>query len=198
MPTQKHWNWQQKDWPDFRFDKAKLEPPEAAFLHAAGLFAGAIKHVGEEDKQLLTVDLISNEALKTSEIEGEMLNRDSLQSSIRRNFGLSADGRKAPPAERGIAELMVDLYRHYDRPLTHAMLHRWHELLMSGRRDLEDVGRYRASTEPMQVVSGPLHAPKVHFEAPPSGQVKAEMKQFIQWFNDTAPGSKHSLKSAFP
>jgi Fic family protein len=193
MATQEQWNWQQRDWPEFRFDKAKLEPLEAAFLHAAGLFAGTIRHVGEEDKQRLIIDLISNEAFKTSEIEGEALNRDSLQSSIRRHFGLSADGRKVPPAERGTAGMMVDLYRHYDRTLDSGMLCRWHTLLMSGRRDLEDVGRYRTGREPMQVVSGPLHAPKIHFEAPPGGQVKAQMKRFIQWFNRTAPGGKQSM-----
>ena len=192
MTTQRHWNWQQEDWPTFRFDKAKLETFEGSFLHAAGIFAGTIKHVGDEDKQLLIVDLISNEALKTSEIEGETLNRDSLQSSIRRNFGLSADQRKVLPAERGIAEMMVDLYRHYNRPLTDEMLFHWHELLMSGS-DIEDIGCYRTNAEPMQVVSGPLHAPKVHFEAPPSTRIKAEMKRYIQWFNSTAPSGKHPL-----
>ena len=96
MIASKEWNWQQKDWPHFRYDKARLEPLEADFLRAAGMFAGAIKHVGEEDKDLLKVDIIREEALKTSEIEGEMLNRDSLQSSIRRNFGLTTDRRKSP------------------------------------------------------------------------------------------------------
>ena len=89
-------------------------------LFNTGLSFGAFKHVSEDDKPLLTVELISNEALKTSEIEGEYLNRDSLQSSICRQFGLStADHRKIPPAEQGIAEVMVDLYRSFDTVLTH-------------------------------------------------------------------------------
>jgi len=193
MSASKDWNWQQKDWPHFRYDKARLEPLEANFLRAAGMFAGAIKHVGEEDKETLKVDIIREEALKTSEIEGEMLNRDSLQSSIRRNFGLAADGRRVPPAERGIGEMMVDLYRHFARPLSQKTLYRWQELLMSGPRDLNDIGRYRTGEEPMQVVSGPLHAPKVHFEAPPSRSVPGEMKQFIVWFNQSAPDGNHPL-----
>lgn len=193
MPKRIQWNWQLEDWPQFRFDKAKLDALEAEFLRASGIFAGTIKHITTEDKQLLTVDLMSSEALKTSEIEGELLNRGSLQSSIRRNFGLQAEQRKVTPAEQGISEMMIDLYRHFEGPLTHEKLYSWHKLLMSGRNDLQDIGRYRTDKEPMQIVSGPLHAPKVHFEAPPSHAVKAEMKRFIAWFNDTAPGKKHAL-----
>ena len=69
------------------------------------------------------------EALKTSEIEGEFLNRDSIQSSIRRNFGLETDNHKILPAEQGIAEMMVDLYRNYAKPLSHQTLFAWHKML---------------------------------------------------------------------
>jgi Fic family protein len=194
MPTQKTWNWQQEDWPEFRYNASKLEAFEAEFLLQSGMFAGAVRHVGNEDKQQLIVELISDEALKTSEIEGEILNRDSLQSSIRRNFGLTTDNRKIPPAEQGIAQMMVDLYRHFDASLADELLFRWHEMLMNGRRDMKDIGRYRRDESPMQVVSGPLHAPKVHFEAPPSQSLPKEMKQFIRWFNHTAPKGKAPLQ----
>jgi Fic family protein len=193
MAYGKKWNWQLSDWPEFRYDRTKLDTLEAGFLRQAGEFAGAIKHVGEDDKQQLTVDLISDEALKTSEIEGEVLNRDSLQSSIRRNFGLVTDNRKIPPAEQGIAEMMVDLYRNFAEPLSDKLLFRWHELLMNGRRDITDVGRYRTGDGPMQVVSGPIHEPHVHFEAPPAARMKREMARFIKWFNQTAPGGKSPL-----
>jgi Fic family protein len=194
MPSHKIWNWQQEDWPAFRYDPAKLEAFEAAFLRQSGVFSGAVRHVGDEDRQQLTVELISDEALKTSEIEGEFLNRDSLQSSIRRNFGLASDNRKIPPAEQGISQMMVDLYRHFDAPLTDELLFHWHEMLMNGRRDMKDVGRYRTDESPMQVVSGPLHAPKVHFEAPPSPSLPKEMQRFIQWFEHTAPKGKAPLR----
>lgn len=143
----------------------------------AGLLFGAFKHLNEEDKRQLTIELISNEALKTSEIEGEYLDRDSLQSSIRRQFGLIADNRKISPAEQGIAEMMVDVYRNFEAPLSHAMLFEWHKMLTNGRRDLNDIGRYRTHNEPMQIVSGAIHAPKVHFEAPPSSQMMPEMER---------------------
>ncbi|NTU56507.1 MAG: Fic family protein, partial [Anaerolineales bacterium] len=133
------------------------------------------------------------EALKTSEIEGEYLDRDSLQSSICRQFGLNTDNRKISPAEQGIAEVMVDLYRGFEAPLSHAMLFEWHKMLTNGRRDLKDIGRYRTHSEPMQIVSGAIYAPKVHFEAPPSSQMMLEMERFIAWFNDSAPKGKKLL-----
>jgi len=90
-------------------------------------------------------------------------------------------------AEQGIAEVMVDLYRGFDAPLSHTLLFELHNMLTNGRRDLNDIGRYRTHTDPMQIVSGAIYAPKVHFEAPPSSQMMTEMEQFIAWFNDTAP-----------
>ena len=187
------WNWQQPDWPKFRFDVEALAPLESRFLREGGVVIGSVQHLGKDDRGVLTVEIISAEALKTSEIEGEMLDRESLQSSIRRQFGLVTDHRRVGPAEQGIAELMVDLYRFYDARLDDAQLFRWHEMLMQGRRDIKDVGQYRAHAEPMQIVSGPVHAPKVHFEAPPSQQVPKEMAAFCRWFNETGPSGKRPL-----
>lgn len=187
------WNWQKDDWPEFTYRKSALADLEARFLHQSGIFLGALKHVSAEDKDTLVVDLMSTEALKTSEIEGEILNRQSLQSSIRRNFGLDDRNQKIPPAEQGIAEMMVDLYKTFDKPLSHEQLFAWHKMLMKGRRDLHDPGAYRTHEDPMQVVSGAVHKPKVHFEAPPAKAVRREMTKFIKWLNDTAPGSKNPL-----
>jgi Fic family protein len=127
---------------------------------------------------------MSDEALKTSKIEGELLNRDSLQSSIRRNFGLDADNKK-----------FLLLNKAYNQPLTQKHLFKWHEMLMRGRRDLLNVGDYRKDQEPMQVVSGTISRPKIHFEAPPSTEVTEQMKDFIAWFNETAPNKNTSLSA---
>jgi Fic family protein len=194
MPIKQSWNWQQADWPEFRYDASKLEAFEAEFLRKSGVFSGALKHVGDEGQQQLTVEIISDEALNTSEIEGEILNRDSLQSSIRRNFGLTSDNRKIPPAEQGIARMMVDLYRRFDAPLADDLLFRWHAMLMNARRDVKDIGGYRRDESPMQVISGPLHAPVVHFEAPPAHSLNREMKRFVRWFNQTAPDGKGPMR----
>jgi Fic family protein len=182
------WNWKQADWPSFSYDAAALHAQEAAFLRQGGIVIGAARHLAKTEADQLTVEIMAAEALQTSAIEGEILDRDSLQSSIRRQFGLATDARRVKPAEQGIAEMMVDLYRRFAAPLDHATMHHWHTLIVSGRRDLRDIGRYRTHPDPMQVVSGSVHDPKVHFEAPPSKRMAAEMKRFIAWFNRTAPG----------
>ncbi|WP_338016772.1 Fic family protein [Oleomonas cavernae] len=187
MPT---WNWQQADWPHFTYDAAALAPLEQQFLRLTGEFVGVFRHLRADDRDSLKIDLISDEALQTSAIEGEFLNRDSLQASLRQQFGLDAEARRILPAERGIAEMMVDVYRHFAAPLGHATLHAWHGMVMAGHRGIEVVGQYRKHAEPMQVVSGSVSAPTVHFQAPPSARVAAEMDGFIAWFNDTAPESQ--------
>jgi Fic family protein len=187
------WNWQQSDWPNFSWDKAHLTKAEEAFLLEAGEYVGAVKHLGSEDREQLTIEAMSTEAVTTSEIEGEILDRASVQSSIRRQLGLASDQRKVEAAERGISEMMVDLYRSYAEPLSEETLFGWHRMLTNGRRDLKDIGRYRTHAEPMQVVSGAIHAPKVHFEAPSSTDVPVEMSRFIDWFRRTEPDGSEPL-----
>ncbi|NGZ60609.1 MAG: DUF4172 domain-containing protein, partial [Nitrospira sp. LK265] len=187
------WNWQQDDWPNFTYDREALVQSETQFVHEAGMVHGAIKHLTEGDKSQLAIELISGEAVTTSEIEGEILNRDSVQSSIRRNFGLDTDNRKIPLAEQGIAALMSDLYKHAGNTLSEEQLFGWHTMLMRGRRDLTTIGAYRNTQNPMQVVSGPIGSPKVHFEAPPSHRVPMEMNRFLAWFNHTAPDGQQPL-----
>lgn len=188
------WNWQQPDWPNFTWDRSRIFAAEQQFLLGAGVAIGTVKHLGEDEHNQLLVEVMSGEAVTTSAIEGEVLNRASVQSSIQRQLGLaSPDKRRVMPAEQGIAEMMVDLYRSFSQPLSREILFAWHRMVTSGRKDLADIGRYRASREPMQVISGPIGAPTVHFEAPPSKQVPAEMKRFVSWFNRTAPGSREPL-----
>jgi Fic family protein len=187
------WNWQQTDWPEFTWNATRLAQAEAQFLLHSGRFLGTVQHLAQDDRDQLVVEAMSNEALTTSEIEGEILNRDSVQSSIRRQLGLAADRRKLLPAEQGIGEMIVDLYRNFADPLDANTLFNWHRMVTSGRTDLRDIGRYRTHPEPMQVVSGRIYDPKVHFEAPPSDRVPEEMDRFIAWFNRTAPGGSDPL-----
>jgi Fic family protein len=187
------WNWQQPDWPEFTWNKSRLTQAEQEFLVGAGTLMGAVKHLNREESSQITIESIGTEAVTTAEIEGETLDRASVQSSLRRQFGLSTDNRRVGPAEQGMAEMMVDLYRSFAVPLSPETLFAWHRMLVRGRRDLKDVGRYRTSGDPMQVVSGPMHAPKVHFEAPPSSHVESEMDSFIAWFNRTGPGNADPL-----
>jgi Fic family protein len=186
------WNWEQSEWPEFAYGGAALDALERQFLVHTGEFAGVVRHIGTAEQDFLKVELIGDEALKTSEIEGEILNRDSVQSSLRDQFGLArdADARSVAPAERGIAEMMVDLYRTYEAPLTHEMMFGWHRMVMAAERHLRVIGGYRTHSEPMQVVSGAAGKPKIHFEAPPSSRMTDEMEAFVRWFNNSGPNAR--------
>jgi Fic family protein len=187
------WNWQQPEWPLFSWSARRLSRAEDRFLLGAGVTLGAVDHLDDTDREHVHLVAMGEEALTTSEIEGESLDRDSVQSSIRRQLGLSADGRRATPAEEGIAAMMVDLYRTWEEPLDGEVLCSWHAMLMGGREDLDKVGCYRTHGEPMQVVSGTVAKPRVHFEAPPSPRVPGEMDGFIDWFNKSAPTGSDPL-----
>ncbi|WP_300465191.1 Fic family protein [Desulfobacula sp.] len=190
----KKWNWQQDDWPNFNYDKKKIDPLEREYIQEAGISFGIMKLLPESDQKQLAVELISDEALNTSEIEGEIFNRDSLQSSIMREFGLAEIVRetRTTPGERGIAKMMKELYAEYQHSLSHEMLFSWHGNLMLGNPKSK-AGKYRTYKEDMQIVSGRIDKPKVHFVAPPSAGIPQEMNQFIDWFNQTAPGGKTPL-----
>lgn len=183
------WNWQLPEWPEFTFDPAKIRDSEDKFLHGSGLILGAFSHLGADDVARIRVELVSDEALETSKIEGEMLDRDSLQSSVRREFGLTTDSRRISPAEQGVSEVLVDAYQNFQPDLTVERLCSWQAKLMRGRYGVKNVGRLRTSDSPMQIVSGPLHDPKVHYEAPPSKALHDEMARYLAWFN----ASRHTL-----
>src|SRR5436309_9596113 len=101
------WNWQQVDWPDFTYEPGALETLEKQFLLQCGQFVGASQHIGPDDQERLKIEIISEEAVKTSEIEGEILNRESVQSSLRQEFGLGTEQPGVKPAERGISRMMA-------------------------------------------------------------------------------------------
>ena len=187
------WNWQHADWPEFSWDSKALEPLERQFLLQAGEFVGAFRHMDSGDQDALRIELISEEAIKTSQIEGEVLNRESVQSSLRQQFGLGPDAANVPAAERGVAMMMADLYRDYATALTDDGLFAWHRMLMGADASIRTIGGYRTHPEPMQVVSGPDYKRTVHFEAPPSAAMPAEMTRFNAWFNATAPNGVRPL-----
>ena len=101
------WNWQHKNWPKFTYDETALKELEYEFIQSSGLALGAFKHVSDDEKEQLLIEVLSDEALKTSEIEGEYLDRDSIQESIKRNLGLTTENRKLPAAEFGLPCTLV-------------------------------------------------------------------------------------------
>ena len=189
------WNWQIPDWPEFRYDASAVTPFEQRFLLSSGEILGAMRHVSASERDQLCIDLLSEEAMKTSAIEGEMLDRRSVQSSLRRQLGLTTDSYPVKPREKGVAEMMVDACSTYSDLLTHETLFRWHSMLLSHDRHLDTIGAYRKHRDAMQIVSGRLDRPNVHFEAPPSEQVRQKMERYIEWFNRTAPGASEPLSA---
>lgn len=187
------WNWQLNDWPDFSYDALALKELEADFLMRSGELVGVFRHMSDDDRDMLRIELISDEAIKTSEIEGEILDRDSVQSSLRGQLGLGSDAKRVLPKEQGIAEMMVDLFQGFDRKLDHDTLFGWHKMVMADARGLDVIGGYRRHEDPMQVVSGAFGSAKVHFEAPPSQQIPDEMARYITWFNNSAPNGEQPL-----
>ena len=110
------WNWRKTDWPEFRWEAARLALAEKEFLIARGQTRGHRQALGRGRREQITVDSMSTEAVTTSEIEGEMMNRASVQSSIRRQLGLVADKRNVRPAEQGVAEMTSISFAHLPRP----------------------------------------------------------------------------------
>lgn len=184
------WNWQQPEWPNFKFNRDQLVEIEAQFLLQGGTLAGAFKHLNQPDENELMVEVLASETVLTSAIEGEILDRDSVRASIRKQLGLSFDVRKISPKEIGASELNALLLNSYNEELSHKNLFHWHKLLMNGSQKTL-TGKYRTHQEPMQIVSRIIGRERVHFEAPPSKKVKPEMDRFVHWFND----SKNKLPS---
>ena len=179
------WNWQQEQWPKFSFDEKRIENFEKDFIHKSGILLGALKYIDSKEKEELQIELITQEALKTSAIEGEILDRDSVQFSLKKHFGLQQDTlatrKRITGAEAGIAEMMVDLYTNFAKDLKETDLFAWNNMILE---KANNSGKYRSSEDdPMQVVSGSIDNPKIHFEAPPAKKLKKEMNAFITWFN---------------
>jgi Fic family protein len=178
------WNWQLKLWPEFVFDVSYLKKNEQEFLIKEGEARAFLKHVPQKDKEEFIVEILTLEGTQSSKIEGEILDRESLQSSIKRHFGLKSNTQRDSKKESGMSKALIDLYQSYNETLTHEMLYKWHKLLFEYSSNLSDVGSYRTHQEPMQIVSNRLGVEKIYFEAPPSILVKKEMDRFIEWYNN--------------
>ncbi len=189
------YNWQKKEWPQFNYEVDVVENELYVLTENFGLLTGMLKAMPEEMQMDTILDIIVSEAIKTSEIEGELLSRIDVMSSVRNNLGLTQGLPVRDKRAQGVGSLMINVRNTYAEALTEKALFDWHTLLMGYRKDIE-AGKWRTHTEPMQVVSGAIGKIKVHFEAPPAVQVPAEMARFIEWFNETGPGGKKEIKKA--
>lgn len=177
-------NWQLPDWPNFLFDSSLYSENERAFIYLCGKSQGYLKAISKSEFDKFKVEILSLEGAESAKIEGEILDRESLQSSIRRQFGLDPLLKKESVKEQGMAESLLDVYKTFQDPLDHKTLFRWHSYLFKGSTELDCIGSYRRHSEPMQIVSNKYGSDKVFFEAPPSGIVFEEMNRFIDWYNN--------------
>jgi Fic family protein len=188
--------WQQPSWPVFRWDSQALITPLGQTRRVQGEVLILTKRFG----LTLEPELICDEALTTSAIEGERINPDHVRSSVARRLGLPTAGLTQAPREiDGLVNVLIDATRHHHLPLTHERLFGWQAALFpSGYSGLNKilVGRYRRDDEPMQVVSGPMGKEKIHFEAPPSHLIPSQMDQFIAWFNQPSNSLDGFLRAA--
>ncbi len=188
------YNWQQIDWPEFRYDLRRFEDILFSFAERMGRVSGLLKGLPEGTQTEAMIDMMVSEAIKTSEIEGEYLSRQDVISSIRKNLGLNQNVvRVKDKKAEGAAELMIDVRDTYAEKLSQDKLFSWHKMIMKGSRGVE-IGSWRTHKDAMQVTSGPIGKQRVHFEAPPSERIPAEMKRFIRWFNETGPNGTNEIK----
>ncbi len=175
-------------WPDFSWDSHELSPLLAQVRHKQGRLLGKMESLGFDLRSEATLAALTSEVVKTSAIEGEVLNPDEVRSSLARRLGLNAAGLpKVGKNVEGVVEMMIDATRNFEVRLTRERLFAWHSALFpTGRSGMTRiiVGAWRTKKSgPMQIVSGAMGQEKVHFEAPEAGRLNAEMKRFVTWFN---------------
>lgn len=180
--------WQQAIWPDFTWDDATLSTLLAHVNKEQGRLKGKLEAMGFKTQGEALLQTLTEDVIKSSDIEGEKLDSAQVRSSIARRLGMDIAG--LVPADRnveGVVEMMLDATQKYDSPLTAKRLFDWHAALFpTGRSGMREiiVGDWRGDSEgPMRVISGPIGRERVHYEAPPAQQIPEESARFLEWFN---------------
>jgi len=188
--------WQRENWPDLTWDSGRLAALLGQVSREQGRLLGRMQDLGFDLRREAQLSTLTEDVVRSSEIEGEKLDSDQVRSSIARRLGMDVGG--LVPADRdveGVVEMMLDATTHYTQPLTAERLFGWHAALFpTGRSGLRKitVGNWRDdSSGPMQVVSGPIGRQKVHYEAPTAARIPGDMDRFLNWFE--APGNTDPL-----
>ena len=190
-----------KDWSSFHWSNDNLAEQLAAVRHHQGRLIGRMEALGFQLRKEAVLETLTEEVLKSSEIEGEILDKDQVRSSLARRLGMDAGA--LTPADRdveGVVEVMLDATQNYDGQLTEDRLFAWHAALFpTGRSGMRRIkaGAWRSDSEgPMQIVSGPVGRERVHYQAPEAKRLGREVKAFLKWFNgpdDLEPVLKAAL-----
>ena len=185
-----NWIWQQPDWPDFRYDNRALNDRELEFRLNSERLAGSFDALPMASQEDATINLMLSEAIKTSAIEGEDLDRESVRSSLLSLITSDMLPDNSDQKAAGAAMLLVDVRKNWQTSLTHDLLGKWQSMAVPEQRYTSILrGAYRNDPSLMQIVSGPYGREKVHYEAPPATQVPDEMARLTDWYNQTSPVS---------
>jgi Fic family protein len=180
---------QQNEWPTFSWDNEQILLSLGTVRNMQGKIMGRMESLGFDLRKEAELDTLTQDVLKSTEIEGELLNPDQVRSSIARRLGLVISGSvESDRNVDGMVDMMMDAMQHFDKPLTSDRLFNWHSALFpvgrSGMYKITVADWRNDSTGPMQVVSGAMGKEKIHYEAPDSSLIESEMVRFIDWFND--------------
>jgi Fic family protein len=177
-----------KKWPEFHWSQDRIADKLASVRHQQGRLIGRMEALGFKLRSEAVLKTLTEDVIKSSEIEGEVLDEEQVRSSIARRLGMDAGG--LVPADRdveGVVEMMLDATQQYDQKFTKERFFDWHaSLFPTGRSGIGKirVGQWRDDRAgPMQVVSGPIGKEKVHYQAPPAKQVAREIRAYLTWFN---------------
>ena len=194
-----YWIWQYAEWPHFCWNNDSIIAPLARVREKQGRLLGLMDGLGFDVQNTSSLEVMTEDVLRNSEIEGLLLNADNVRSSVARHLGLDIGGLShSDHYTEGVVQVMMDAVQQADTPLTEERLFNWHAALFpTGRSGATPitVAAWRTSKEPMLVVSGAMGKEKIHYEAPPSDDVPRQMQQFIQWFN-SEPTTDPVLKAA--
>lgn len=191
--------WQNANWPELKWDSASVLPLLSKARYMQGRLLGSVKHLGFKLASEATADILTEEAVKTAQIEGEQLNRQMVRSSVARHLGLEEAGlvESTRPVD-GLVEVILEATRKYSDHLTAKRLKAWHAAIFptgySGLHKIR-VGQWRGTDESMRVVSGPVGRERVHFEAPPGKTVNSEMREFLRWWNNSAEATDGIIRA---
>lgn len=179
--------WQYPDWPAFRWDSGRILNLLSEVRMVEGRIAGIMESLGFEIQSWTSLDVMTEDVIRSNEIEGVLLNAERVRSSVAKHLGLPTEGLPEPDHyTEGVVQVMIDAVRNCNAELTADRLFNWHAALFpTGRSGMNPitVAGWRRGEEPMQVVSGAYGHEKVHYEAPASADVPREMEVFLDWMN---------------
>ena len=179
------YNWQRENWPQFKFTTTNMESKIGVIMLKAGELKGKLAALPPELSLAMVMELLVLEAIKTSEIEGELFNKTEILSSIQQNLGLSVLKNPKDKNAIGLSKMLIQVRENYAQELSELHLQQWHKSLLGNKKNIH-AGKYREQIAPMQIISGSTYKPKIHYEAPPSARVPSEMERFVTWFNEVA------------